>query len=173
METLIEKLRKIEALARSGVDGERENAQKLLDDLCRKHGVTPEELAAEQTKPHFFTVKNANEVALLRQCAIHVCGTSRVQNACQGKRHTFWLTAAQGIDVKDCFEHHRKPFAQHMDDAASAYILRNKILGPPRAEDETNASHQNEEARAQAKRIAALMVFMQSNRWEKRALLTG
>ena len=47
-ESIREKLKKLLALAESGVGGERENARRMFEDLCRKYGVEAEELADEQ-----------------------------------------------------------------------------------------------------------------------------
>lgn len=47
--TLIEKLRKLQALAQRGEGGEAENARRILYDLMGRHGVTLDEI--EQEKP--------------------------------------------------------------------------------------------------------------------------
>ena len=50
MNAVHEKLRKLLALARQGVGGERRNAQSLLEALMEKHGVTLDTLEGERQK---------------------------------------------------------------------------------------------------------------------------
>ena len=54
-ESIKEKLKKLLALAERGVQGEAVNARRLFEKLCKKYGVSIEELLDEnQVKYHFF-----------------------------------------------------------------------------------------------------------------------
>lgn len=48
------RLRKLHELALRGCGGEQVNAQRMLDKLMAKHGITPAELAGEAIETHWF-----------------------------------------------------------------------------------------------------------------------
>lgn len=140
----------------------------MLELLCKKYGVTLEELTVAEDCWHVFTAKDQREALLLRQCAIFVRGSNQIKNRTTGKRHYFFITRSQGIDLKECFQHYRKALGQHLEDATSAFIVKNRIFGPDRPGDANQELSESEQARA--KRISALMAFMTSDRWQKPAL---
>lgn len=43
-EAILLKIKKVKALATNGVEGEKEAALKLLNDLCKKYGVSLDDL---------------------------------------------------------------------------------------------------------------------------------
>ena len=56
-ESIKNKLKKLLALAERGVQGEAENARKLLEKLCKEYGVSMEELLDEnQLKFYRFNI---------------------------------------------------------------------------------------------------------------------
>ena len=56
-ERILEKIKRVRALAERGVDGEKDSATALLDRMMEKYGITETELAEE------------------RLSLIHICGT--------------------------------------------------------------------------------------------------
>ena len=48
--------KKLKALADKGIDGERVNAQKMLDTLMRKHNLTITDIEGEKTDDYFFSL---------------------------------------------------------------------------------------------------------------------
>lgn len=56
-ESLKAKLRKLAALAERGVGGEAENARRLMEQICREHGVSIDEiLNVEERKRYRFEI---------------------------------------------------------------------------------------------------------------------
>lgn len=66
---LIEKLKKIRALAKDGVAGEMSNASKKLNALMKKFGITDQDLAEDETTDFFMI--DAREQAQLAVQVIH------------------------------------------------------------------------------------------------------
>jgi hypothetical protein len=80
MNAPIERMRKILALARRGVDGEKTTAEAMLGRLMAKYELTLADLedqAAVRTR-YWFKCKNEIERALLRQIVSCVLGDTRV-----------------------------------------------------------------------------------------------
>ena len=69
-ESIKNKLKKLLALAERGVQGEAENARRLLEKLCKEYGVSIEELFDEnQIKIYRFNIgRNALYKDLFVQC---------------------------------------------------------------------------------------------------------
>ena len=68
-----ELLRKLRALAERGVGGERQNAQKKLDELIKKYNISDEELEDEVAELYHFKYRGKRESALLVQIMYKVC----------------------------------------------------------------------------------------------------
>ena len=169
MEKLFEKLNKIEALAQSGIGGERENAQQLLDALCAKYGVTLDQLCDEKKEWIRFTIKDRLDEKLLMQIVAHVCKTNgcrfaRTKNKRQNKDRWFELTKTQELDVRECYEHYRKLWLKNLDDVMSAFIQANSIFGPPKDEDCEMPTHEEIE---RLLKLRGIMSGLESDPWKK------
>lgn len=72
-ESIKNKLKKLLALAERGVQGEADNARKLLEKLCKEYGVSMEELLDEnQLKRYYFDIgRNALYKDLFERCQFH------------------------------------------------------------------------------------------------------
>ena len=79
-ESIKNKLKKLLALAERGVQGEAENARRLLEKLCMEYGVSMDELLDEnQVKYHFFEVgRNKIYLDLFSQCYYKVANADRL-----------------------------------------------------------------------------------------------
>ena len=66
-ERLLEKIRKVQALANRGADGEKQSAAALLDRLMTQYGVDEAEIAEERLEKCFFRYKTPYERKLLVQ----------------------------------------------------------------------------------------------------------
>lgn len=172
METITERLRKIHALAESGVEGERASAQRLLGQLCAKHGVTVESLTGDERAWHRFAYRDDLDRALLIQVVIYVCGTNQVKNANprnRAKALFFMLTVAESIDVREAFEHYRKAWREHADEAMAAFVHANKLW--VKGEGGESADELSPEMRAKIRRIAGMAMMTTAKPWERRLKL--
>lgn len=127
-ESILDKLKKIRALATSGIDGERTAAAERLAALCRKHGVNPDDLIAETPKPHVWKFRG-DDITLLTQVVVMICDRTDIANNIGAKRQVFWITPAEAIDVNAAVDHFRKEWRKVRKDALKAFIQRNNIFG--------------------------------------------
>ena len=67
MDKIIDKLKKILALAERGEQGEAINARIMLENELRKHGLTIEDLRSELKIPRIFPYKTKEEMTLFFQ----------------------------------------------------------------------------------------------------------
>lgn len=169
MELLIDKLRKIEALARLGIGGEKETAQRMLDALCKKHGITLDQIASPVTEDCLFTIRDKWENRLLETIVLHICRTTKIRNWYRGRKRGFELTRLQRIDIEDCFKHYKKAYSAErkrlMEDLTTAFVHKHRLFGPPRDEKESDDNGVDLERVA---RLVAIIRGMNTETWEGR-----
>ena len=125
-ESIKNKLKKLLALAERGVQGEADNARRLLEKLCKEHGVSIEELLDEnQLKYYRFDIgRNAIYKDLFTQCFCKVAQkvslryrqVSRSQIAVE-------MTALQYAELASLFEWHKANFNKDFEDMKKNILL--------------------------------------------------
>jgi hypothetical protein len=170
MELLIDKLKKIEALARSGVGGEKATAQRMLDALCEKHGITLDQIISPEKKPVRFPYKDELDMTLLCHIAMNICQTRKITNwkTRKGRAICFELTIAQAIDVEDAFRHYREAWRKQLKEFMSAFVNANRLFPPDEGDDDKPKQEPTPDSRARAMRIMQLMQGMSAAPWEGR-----
>lgn len=165
----MERLKKIQALALSGIEGEKLNAIRMLNELLRKYSITLEELTGLERFPVVFGFSNEQEEIILNHVVMKICRTQRVKNWTKGKKRTFMLTRLEEIDAKDAYVHYRKEFKTDLTDLTSAFIHRHHLFAPDEGDEKKEFTAEDIK---KYERLVALMSGMQSREWGKRYLLT-
>lgn len=131
-----QRLIKILTLSRRGVGGEKDNAERMLNNLLKKHGLTLEDLVDEDVKNiTWFRCKNKVERTLLSQCCLKVID-SWDKNFWGSKSRKnqigIQVTKAQEIELGLTFDAHRRAFnkelEKHVERLVSAYVQRNQLF---------------------------------------------
>lgn len=125
-ESIKEKLKKLLALAERGVQGEAENARRLLEKLCKQHGVSMEELLDEnQVKYYFFDVgRDKTQVDLFAQCYYKVANSNRMAyKQVSRSRIAVEMTAMQYAELVSLFEWHKANFKKDFEDMKKNILL--------------------------------------------------
>lgn len=130
MENLIERLRKIEALADRGTNGERENARRMLSDLCEKYGVTLEQLTEETKALYSFSARGDFERKLFFQVAAHVLQSRKIRNRKTKTGILAELTLPQSIAIRECWDHYRSAWHDQLGDFFVAFVHKNNVFCP-------------------------------------------
>ncbi len=79
MEQVMEKLRKILELSKSGIAGEAENARRQLAMLCKKYGIDPEALTDDVKRGREIPYKGADERKIIAQICFVFGGVNEVR----------------------------------------------------------------------------------------------
>lgn len=133
-ESLKVKLRKLAALAERGVGGEAENARRLMEQICREHGVSLDEvLNVEEKKLYRFEIgRRKIDLSLFMQCFAKVTG-ERTLSYKQPNRSTILveLTAYQYAEISSLFEWHKANFKRDvenlMETLFTAYVDKHNL----------------------------------------------
>jgi len=144
MESIIEKIKKIQALAERGVEGEAQAAKLMLEKILKQYGLTMEDLSNETAKERCFVVKTDLDKAIFIMCGYVVLGKAKTRSLCsyRGESHKFYLelTDYEFVEFSCFFEFHKsnakKEFTRMRKDFQSAYqfkhnlYLREKVENP-------------------------------------------
>lgn len=139
-EKVISKLRKILALARQGVGGEKTNAEAMLTKLMAKHGVTLDDLDDSAPVSRWdFPYRSDIEKRLLYQIICATLNQPSVDAYRQrGKRAMrVDMTKAQKMEVDISFSIYRKALSKEIERCWKAFIYANNIFS-------TNSRHQDD-----------------------------
>lgn len=164
-EELLEKIKKIKALADRGVGGEKTTAQATLERLMQEHGITEADLEVERVETVFFPYHDELERRILIQIIFSVTGKPAFGcvGAASGRKRKKYgtdCTAAQRLEIefnhKFFYEAAKKEFEVFL----YAFYMKNGIFPPDgiAPEQETKALTKEElEEILRAEQMAATM----------------
>lgn len=125
-ESIKNKLKKLLALAERGVQGEAENARRLLEKLCKEYGVSMEELLDEnQAKFYRFDIgRNAIYKDLFTQCYCKVAQKVSMSFHQESRSQiSVKMTALQYAELVSLFEWHKANFNKDLEDMKQNILL--------------------------------------------------
>lgn len=125
-ESIKNKLKKLLALAERGVQGEADNARKLLEKLCKEYGVSMEELLDEnQLKRYYFDIgRNALYKDLFVQCYCKVSQKYSLSFYKESRsKISVEMTALQYAELVSLFEWHKANFNKDLEDMKKNILL--------------------------------------------------
>lgn len=116
-EELLEKIKKIKALADRGVGGEKTTAQATLERLMQEHGITEADLEVERVETVFFPYHDELERRILIQIIFSVTGKPAFGcvGAASGRKRKKYGT--------DCTAAHTFPTRSHIFKALTAFAM--------------------------------------------------
>ena len=163
---MMSKLKKLLALARQGVGGEKDNAQSVLDKLLARHGMTIADLddSAQVRERRWFKPKNQRERTLLNQCIRSILGKAWDGSCWRIPRRSergYDLTNVEYAQADLLFEIHRRAMGKfieaQMKVAVTAYVHKNNLF----AVDDDDDGARDKLSPADMAHIAAIVAMMQ------------
>lgn len=172
-ESIKNKLKKLLALAERGVQGEAENARKLLEKLCKEYGVSMEELLDEnQLKFYRFNIgRNALYKDLFVQCYCKVAqkGSLSYHQASRSQIEVE-MTALQYAELASLFEWHKANFDKDFEDMKKNILLaycRKHHLYSDVKPDNDNDRELTEDERKRLIKIMFMQESLNDNQYHK------
>lgn len=130
-----DRLEKLRELAERGVGGERENAQRMLDVLCKKLGFDVEQLNGDSKEIRYYTFNDNYERILVTYVVGQVTDVwpndiDRWKPIGKGNRTKigFKLTAAQAAEVHLNYDVYLSALKEAHYDFFMAFIAKNGIF---------------------------------------------
>lgn len=125
------KLSKLQALAERGVGGEKVNAQRMLDKLLARHGITVADLSDERRETRWFPAANRFDKSLAQQIMSKICDSSTVElwvSKRRPKQIGVDVTPAEAIEFELHYDALRKALAECFKDAFVAFVQANRLF---------------------------------------------
>lgn len=133
-ESIKSRLKKIQSLAENGYKGEAAAARRLLDEMCKKYGLTIEDLLdQDKVERRMFNIgRNKVYLNLFAQCYAKVTGNKGV-SYCKESSSVISLevTAYQYAEILNLFDWHKANLKKDLDNAQDlcfeAYIQKHGL----------------------------------------------
>lgn len=141
------KVRKLQALAERGVGGEKVNAQRMLEKLLARHGLTLEDLADERRETRWFPAPTKFDVRLAAQILAKVCNTDDpgvYSSKSRPKQVGVDVTPAEAIEFELHYDTLRKALTEHFRDAFSAFIQANRLFSNLPCDESSSALNERD-----------------------------
>lgn len=166
-ERLLQKIKRVQALAQHGVDGERDSAAAMLEKLMKQYGIAEADIAEERREMAWFRFKAPIEEKLLGQVIYSVMGDCPVYD-CKGResnrKHKVVgckCTAAERLEIELSFEFFNRAMQAELERFISAFINKNRIFPP---QDKAGiVPDRPEMSREEIMKLAAMMEGMDTH----------
>ena len=175
-EEILERLRKMKALADRGVGGERENAERLLAEIAAEHGINLAELEEVKLDDFYVTLKESWKWKMLSQlCALKRQELKMEGASLEGHRMSTWkcrgknlysvskCTKAEWLELMAKFEVLARAYKRQQEDFYHAFLMANDLLLEP--DDE--AKPLSREERSRLFRIAQMSMGIEKSQLNK------
>lgn len=132
-EKTIQRIKKLQALAERGVGGEKTTAEKMLQKMLEKNGISSlDELEKDEVEYFLFSYRGRHEIKLLKQCMYKVMGysdhTKYYRTAGTRQKIGIYCTKAQRIEIELEFEFYRNVFYEELPSFMNAFIQAQSIF---------------------------------------------
>lgn len=137
MDRIIDKLKKLLALAERGERGEADNARRLLEAELRRHGLTLEDICDDNKKKRIFKYNSNEERTLLIQVLVNYLG-SKSDAFCDStynkyqKKVYIALSDIEYIDISNMYDffkaQYRKERKRLLHDMIQAFVQKHSLF---------------------------------------------
>lgn len=136
---LKDKLLKLYELAKRGVDGEKENAEFMLNKLLDKHGLTIQDIDQETPKKRWYKYTTNLSKKIISQIVFKVINNDSVYSVRGYKEVVAEVTDYQHIQILELIDFHLENFnkerKQFLNDFTSAYVQKHRLFRDTKDED--------------------------------------
>lgn len=147
-----ELLLKLKNLAERGVGGERETAERKLQQLIEKYGIDEEELSGDQTVDFEFYYKDEWERKLLRQLFYRMFGMEYANKAFvykwgKGSRSIYGVTCtkAEGVQLQIEYDFYKKLYYEELDIFQKAFVQKHSLFPDSSGSDREYTEEEKQE----------------------------
>jgi len=153
-----ERMLKLLALARRGEGGERDNAQRFLDHMLQKHGLTLDDLEDQEQPSSWqkFSYGTSMDRRLLEQVLFKVLKVDSFKFRQGRMSFEVCVTKAQHIEVELYYQAYRAELQSVLEHTYVAFVQRNEIFSDLGCDDDKPSRFTEEDL----EQIMALMSAM-------------
>ncbi|MCT4665631.1 MAG: hypothetical protein N4A45_10395 [Flavobacteriales bacterium] len=135
---LKDKLSKLYELTKRGVDGEKVNAEFMLNRLLEKHDLTIEDIDQETPKERYYPYTGLLKKKIILQIIYKVSNNESIYGVKGYKEIAAKVTDYQHVQILEMidfhFENFEKERKQFLKDFTDAYVQKHRLFGEPSEE---------------------------------------
>lgn len=125
MNKIIDLCKKLNALAKQGVGGEKHNAAQMLQKLLEKHGITLDEIQENEMRAFKFVPRNKK---LFANVAASVVGAEYNMYSYRGQKGIWMdLFPNQYLEIEAKYAFYQRAYNQELKRMVRAFIMRNDL----------------------------------------------
>jgi hypothetical protein len=169
------RLKKLKVLAEQGIDGEKETALKMYEELKCKYNLSDNEILDEPILLEFFRYKDNIENRLLQQICYMVTGSTEIW-ARRDKKYKLvgcYCTEFEKAEIELYFEYYKRHLESELDIFMTAFCSTNNLYPDENArcykEPEIDCNQDN----AKRKKAALMATFMEGHARPRKQLNEG
>lgn len=157
---IIDLLKKINELAKNGVDGEKQNASQRLEYLMKKYGVTFDMIESDTKTEREFVIREEQK-KFFAQIVFSVCGLvdimyyKKEKNKAKSRRFVV-MSDLEFIEVSEKFSFYWNKYEQELIYFYKAFIHKNKLTTKPN-EDRDQSTKPTPEEIEEYRKIMRMM----------------
>jgi hypothetical protein len=143
METIIQKLKKIQELAEKGIEGEAKAAKIMLDKFLLQHNLTLDDIKQEKKEKRLFKYVTVHERSVMINCISKVLDDPKMTYSWyKNKKKEFFveMTDWQYIEAQDLIKFHikqfRKELKKKLEALTRAYIHNHNLFSETQSDGE-------------------------------------
>lgn len=130
IEAMLEKIKRIKALAEAGTGGEKETAQATLKRLMKKYDISENDILENKAELEWFRYKDRAEHRLLAQIIYMVTGDKEMwkQTDKRCKLIGCYCTKAEQIEIQANFDFYNCAMKKEMKLFFDAFMQKNELF---------------------------------------------
>lgn len=142
IETIKNKILKLQSLVERGETGEAANAKRLLDKLLSRYGLTLEDILLDQEEKKWYEFKASKnwEKELLYNCYYKILNRDQISFRSYKGTIAIELTACQFAELSNYYDWNKRQLGKELKqmvlDFTDAYIIRHNITNEGKDDDE-------------------------------------
>lgn len=149
----IDLAKKLKALADKGVGGEKTNAEAMLKELMKKHGISLTDIEDEKIEDYYFTLEE-NEFSLWRQIVGHVNNSiivygkfpkSLMKKYNLTGNYMIQCTASEYIEIEAKNNFYQRLYLEELGVFYKAFIMANHLEAKSKGKDKEMTPKELEE----------------------------
>lgn len=129
---LKDKLLKLYELAKRGVGGEKTNAERFLNNLLEKHGLSIDDIDQELPKKRYYRYTTNHNEMLIAQVILKVTNNKQIWNVKHYKELAAEVTDYQHVQILELIDFHLDNYNQEkkifLKDFTVAYVQKHKLF---------------------------------------------
>lgn len=141
-----ELLKKLQALAERGVGGEKEGAQRKLEQLMKKYGIEEMDLSEDIEEDHDFRYHNEYEKKILRQLFYKIVPDFKTRTyfyrSGRGSKSTYGIrcTKAQALQIQIEYDFYCDLWKEEVEFFMGAFIQKHRIFAVPTSREHVDTT---------------------------------